>query len=218
MYVRKIDNSPYYIGIGDMNRPFAPHKHGNIELKPKDDSQIIILESNLTFDKAKELEKYWIAFYGRKDNGTGILRNRTDGGEGTIGIKKSKESLEKGIRTKEKNGTNKPSAESIAKRVATRKANNSYALSEESKAKRKATILAKGITKQSPETIAKRVASIKSNGGYTRSPEAYAKAVETKRKNGTTSFPPSVYSKGWETRKAKLAATQQAMHQPLLDV
>jgi tRNA-binding EMAP/Myf-like protein len=52
---------------------------------PKDISRIIIIDQNLTEEEAFSLEVKMIAGYGRVDNNTGILRNRTDGGEGASG-------------------------------------------------------------------------------------------------------------------------------------
>ena len=49
---------------------------------PKDKKRIIYLKKNLTEEEAFKHEKYMIAVLGRKDLGTGILRNLTDGGEG----------------------------------------------------------------------------------------------------------------------------------------
>lgn len=201
-YVRS-DGTPYYIGIGDPNRPFSPHKHGGANLLPKDSTRIIILETNLSADRAKQLEKYWIAFYGRKDIGTGILRNRTDGGEGTEGFTRTKESTTKGVTTKRERGNHIPSPEVIAKRVATRKANGTYGLSPESSAKRLATIKERGKDKQSKETITKRVESTRASGGYDRPPEAYAKAAQTRKEKGNNVNPSESFSKGWATRKAK---------------
>jgi hypothetical protein len=81
-YLRE-DLSPYYIGKGKDQRAYS--KGLNEVRPPKDKSRVQIIKANLTEQEAFELEKLYILMFGRKDNETGILRNKTDGGEGPSG-------------------------------------------------------------------------------------------------------------------------------------
>jgi hypothetical protein len=78
-YLRE-DKTPYYIGKGIGNR--VKEKH-NVPIPP--DDRIEFIKTNLTDEEAIALEIELIAKYGRKDLGTGILRNRTNGGDGNAG-------------------------------------------------------------------------------------------------------------------------------------
>jgi len=95
------DRTPYYIGIGNPRRPYMGRRRCG---RPPSRDRIIILHENLEWEGACRIEKELIAFYGRKDLGTGILRNLSDGGEGLTNP--SKEIREK--LSKLKSGENNP--------------------------------------------------------------------------------------------------------------
>ena len=76
----RLDGTPYYIGKGTNNRAFDRRRKYCPTL-----DRILILKKNLTEKEAFKHEVYMISVFGRKDTGTGILRNMTDGGEGVSG-------------------------------------------------------------------------------------------------------------------------------------
>jgi hypothetical protein len=79
----RLDGTPYYIGKGQRDRAYSKN-HINIFVPPKE--RILFLKKNLLEEEAFNHEKYMISVFGRRDLGTGVLHNRTEGGEGSANI------------------------------------------------------------------------------------------------------------------------------------
>lgn len=97
-YIDPRDNIPFYVGKGKNTR-YLDHlseatnkkKHNSKVFKIREITSegltptIIKIEENLSEEYAFDLEIKLIAELGRLDSGTGVLCNRTDGGEGVSG-------------------------------------------------------------------------------------------------------------------------------------
>lgn len=89
IYLREYDSkngkagTPYYIGKGSTHR--AWDRWGKSMKAPRNEENIIIYKCDLSESEAYEQESLLIEQYGRIDKGTGILRNKTDGGDGSSG-------------------------------------------------------------------------------------------------------------------------------------
>jgi hypothetical protein len=90
-YLRK-DGTPYYVGKGKNGRAHSTQKRVR---RPPEKERIVFPEKNVDEFTAFHWERFWISFYGRKDLGTGILLNQTDGGEGPSNRIFSEESRKK---------------------------------------------------------------------------------------------------------------------------
>lgn len=94
------DGTPYYIGKGQTNRAFDKRRS---YIPPR--NRIKIVKDNLTEQQAFDLERKEILKYGRKDLGTGILRNKTEGGDGHTPTDQTRKKLSLALKGKNKGKT-----------------------------------------------------------------------------------------------------------------
>ena len=108
-YLREFDSvtgnagTPYYIGKGAGRRAYDIHHNVKV---PTNKSNIIFYQTGLSEDEAFKLERTYIKLFGRKDLGTGILRNLTEGGDGPRGYQRSRKSIEQMLATRIENTGN----------------------------------------------------------------------------------------------------------------
>jgi hypothetical protein len=90
------DGTPYYVGKGRGRRAFR---------KGSPSIDRVLIQAFPSEEDALAAEIFLIAYYGRKDLGTGILRNLTDGGDGvTNPSEKARQSCRKQGQTNVENG------------------------------------------------------------------------------------------------------------------
>ena len=179
------DGTPYYIGKGTGNRINDP-KH-TVSIPPEKERRVILFE-NLTDAESIEKEKELIAHYGRKDLGTGILRNLTDGGEGVSGrifshseeSKKKMSESHKGKKSPFKGVTGRYSEESLRK------------MSEAKKGK-----------KQDPEVYAKRGLAISKAKKGVKNPALSKSKMGVKLSEEHRKAISDAHKKRWEKIKAE---------------
>jgi len=97
-HVRLDKNEPFYIGIGNNEYRAYSTKNRNRHWKSiasKTEYRVDILFEDIDYEHAKEKEVEFIALYGRSDLMKGTLCNKTDGGDGCLGLVHSKEAREK---------------------------------------------------------------------------------------------------------------------------
>lgn len=112
---RRLDtNEIFYIGIGKSEKRAYEKGKRNKHWKNivnKCGYTVEVIVNNIDWEEAKEFEKSLIFLYGREDLGTGNLVNKTEGGEGVIGLIRTEEHRRKII---ESNTGKKRSKEFIA--------------------------------------------------------------------------------------------------------
>lgn len=208
-YLRE-DGTPYYIGKGKGDRAYRKEA-------PSIDRIIIILQ-NLTEKQAFSNEIDYIAWYGRKDNGTGILRNLTDGGEGSSGFRHTDEWKEK-LKSDSLFVTNNP-GKNKSKKTKEKIRQKSIELHNDPNYIKKyreglttRVLDSELISKRTKEAMArpevrqKYLESLKTRN-CKRTRESIAKMLESKRINGTLNLSEETKRKIGEANKGKVRSEE----------
>lgn len=159
-YLRE-DGTPYYIGKGRDHRAYSKD---HVVPVPPDKDRIVFVKENLSHEDALSLEKQLIAQYGRKDIGTGILRNMNNGGEGQSGFKHKTTSIEKRTATRRAAGNY---CKSPAERAKISSALKGRPKSEEHRRKMSERMTGRVVSEETRHKLKQRASSARSVAQYT---------------------------------------------------
>lgn len=87
-HINLSNDEVFYIGKGSKRRAYNKRNRSEYwnNIVSKHGYDILLIEEDLSEEKAFELEKYYINKFGRRDIGNGTLVNHTNGGDGTTGF------------------------------------------------------------------------------------------------------------------------------------
>ena len=199
-YLRK-DKTPYYIGKGKGVRAFKKKK-GGIQ-PPKDLTRILFLKKNLTEEEAFKHEIYMIDVFGRKDLGTGILHNKTTGGDGVSGLIHSEETREK----LSKLNKSKTHTEETKKKIS--EALKGHNVSEETRRKISETEKGKTVSEETRRKQSEAQIGNTNGLGTTRGEEAKRKMSERKKGKPLSEEHKRKISETMKAKQAKPKPNQQ---------
>lgn len=101
-HIRLDKNEPFYIGIGsdeeyEYKRAYQTRSRNRYwhNIVNSTDYEVEVMMDGLTWEEACLKEKEFVALYGRVCDGSGILANMTEGGDGVVGMSPSEETKEK---------------------------------------------------------------------------------------------------------------------------
>jgi len=94
---RKDTGEVFYVGIGKDESRAYEYGRNHLWQKVVDETEydIEITHRDILYEEASSIEKYIIAFWGRKNLGLGPLTNLTDGGDTTEGYRHTENTKEK---------------------------------------------------------------------------------------------------------------------------
>lgn len=161
-HIRLDTGNVFYIGIGNKTRRaydlIRRGKHWKGIYKNTEISIEIVFDK-ISYEEAKSWEKYLIGLYGRKDLNTGHLCNKTEGGDGTLGLVVSKETrIKHSLSSKNRRHSEETKAKmSLIQSNRSDETRRKIAESKRGKKRSKQTIMKMSISKIGKRVNAKKV-------------------------------------------------------------
>jgi hypothetical protein len=197
LYLR-LGGTPYYVGKGKGYRAYTQQGH-HVPI-PKDKARILI---QYFPNEASALiaEIFLIEYYGRKDIGTGILRNRTNGGDGHAN---PSEETRRKLSDSAKGNTRALGVDkSLETRMKLSRALKGRKFTPEWRAKISAAAKKRRMSKETREKMSASHKGNKSCLGYKHTPETRLKMSLSRKGKPKPPRTPEHSAKIWASRRAK---------------